>query len=161
VETTHRLHLDDDTHHVSLQGRQYELFGVDLGEGIVRDHLVLGGIIFGAWFAVMWLVGTPILSTGGVLAYAAPPWLLTTAALHLDHGGRPGYALWWCRLRFLGRRHRPVVPPLGQTPLHRALTRVEPLLRPTRRRGADQAFTVRGKVLVLHDIPTFDPERSA
>ena len=35
-----------------------------------------------------------------------------------------------------------------------ALTRVEPLLRPARRRGADQAFTAGGKVLFLQGLPS-------
>ncbi len=149
------LPLYDDTGHVNIQGRQYELFNVDLGQGIVRDHLALGGIIFAVWIGLMWLAGVPILSTYGFLAYIGPPWLATMLALRLDHGGRPGYAGWWCRIRFLGRRHRPVVPPLGQSALHPALARVEPLLRPTRRRGADQAFTAKGTFLFLSDLPTF------
>jgi hypothetical protein len=146
-----RLPLNDDTAHVSIQGRQYELFNVDLGQGIVRDHLALGGIIFAVWIGFAWLIGVPILSTYGFLAYIGPPWIVTMLALRLDHGGRPSYAGWWCRIRFLGRRRWPVVPPLGHAPIHPALAH---LARPKRRRGRDQSFTAKGQFIVLSDLPS-------
>ena len=139
------LTLYDDTRHVNLQGRQYRLFNFDLGEGIVRDHLSLGLIVAAAWAAVMWLVPTPSFLPIGVITalWVAPPWLVIKAALSPDRGSRPRYALWWCRARYLARRHRPMVPGLGHRPVRRSLTRLEPLLRPTRHPGAARPFNVR------------------
>lgn len=147
------LTLYDDTKHVNLRGRQYNLFNVDLGEGIVRDHLGLGAMAAVGWLAVMWLLPSLPGPAGLVVAlWLAPPWLLTKAALMPDRGGRPRYALWWCRTRYLARRHRPVVPPLGHRPVRRWLTRLEPLLRPTRAPGAARPFTVRPEFAVLPDL---------
>ena len=147
------LTLYDDTKHVNLQGRQYNLFNVDLGEGIVRDHLALGAIIAAGWLAFMWLLPSLPGPIGVVVAvWVAPPWLLTKAALLPDHGGRPRYALWWCRARYLARRHRPIVPPLGRRPIRRWLTRIEPLLRPTRAPGAARPFTVHTEFVILPDL---------
>ena len=50
-----RLRLYDDTKHVNLQGRQYKLFNFDLGEGIIRDHLMLGLIVCAGWALLRWL----------------------------------------------------------------------------------------------------------
>jgi len=144
------LTLYDDTRHVNLQGRQYQLFNVDLGEGIVRDHLSLGAIVTVGWVGFMWLMPSMPGPVGLVVAFwIAPPWLLIKAALMPDRGGRPRYALWWCRARYLARRHRPMVPPLGHRPVRRWLTRIEPLLRPTRMPGAARPFTVRTEFVVI------------
>lgn len=151
--------LHDDTRHVNLQGRQYRLFNVDLGEGVVRDHLTLGALIAAGWAVVMWLLPSLPLPTGVVIAlWIAPPWLLIKAALLPDRGGRPRYALWWCRARYLARRHRPMVPPLGHRPVRRWLTRLEPLLRPTRSPGAARPFVVLAEFDVL---PTLTDKATA
>jgi hypothetical protein len=139
------LTLHDDTRHVNLQGRQYRLFNFDLGEGIIRDHLALGAMIATGWAGVMWLLPMPGGLPVGVITalWIAPPWFAIKAALSRDRGSRPRYALWWCRVRYLARRHRPIVPPLGHRPVRRSLTRLEPLLRPTRRPGLARPFTIR------------------
>ena len=141
------LTLHDDTRHVNLQGRQYKLFNFDLGEGIVRDHLSLGLLIVAGWALVMWAAPSlSFLPVGVVVAlWMAPPWIAIKAALTPDRGSRPRYALWWCRARYLARRHRPMVPGLGHRQVRRSLTRLEPLLRPTRRPGAGRPFAVRAE----------------
>ena len=147
------LTLYDDTRHVNLQGRQYQLFNYDLGEGIVRDHLSLGAVVAAGWAGFMWLMPPLPGPVGVVIAcWIAPPWLLIKAALMPDRGGRPRYALWWCRARYLARRHRPIVPPLGHRPVRRWLTRLEPLLRPTRHPGAARPFTARPEFVILPDL---------
>ena len=147
------LTLSDDTRHVNLQGRQYQLFIYDLGEGIVRDHLSLGALAAAGWAGFMWLMPPLPGPVGVVIAcWIAPPWLLIKAALMPDRGGRSRYALWWCRARYLARRHRPIVPPLGHRPVRRWLTRLEPLLRPTRHPGAARPFTARPEFVVLPDL---------
>lgn len=143
--------LFDDTRHANLQGRQYALFNFDLGEGVIRDHLMLGLIVSASWALLMWvapsLSGLPV--GVQVALWIAPPWLLIKAALSPDRGNRPRYALWWCRARYLARRHRPMVPGLGHRPVRRWLTRVEPLLRPTRNPGSARPFTVRPEFQIL------------
>ena len=145
------LMLYDDTRHVNLQGRQYRLFNMDLGEGIVRDHLSLGAVIAAGWAVIMWAAPSVTFLPVGlqVALWVAPPWVLIKAALSPDRGSRPRYALWWCRSRYLARRHRPMVPGLGHRPVRRWLTRLEPVLRPTRRPGAARAFTVRPEIEFL------------
>ncbi|HEY5151592.1 MAG TPA: hypothetical protein VIJ23_17615 [Mycobacterium sp.] len=146
------LTLYDDTKHVNLQGRQYRLFNFDLGEGIVRDHLSLGLIIAASWAVVMWLAPSlEFLPVGLMVAlWVGPPWVAIKAALSPDRGSRPRYALWWCRTRYLARRHRPMVPGPGHRPVRPWLTRLEPLLRPTRHPGASRPFTVHAEIEFLH-----------
>lgn len=144
------LTLYDDTAHVNLQGRQYQLFSVDLGEGIVRDHFSLGAIVIAAWGLIMWALPSLPLPIALVMTlWMAPPWLLIKAALMPDRGGRPRYALWWCRARYLARRNRPMVPQIGHRPVRRSLTRLQPLLRPFRQPGAGRPFTVRAEFEIL------------
>ena len=148
-----RLRLYDDTKHVNLQGRQYKLFNFDLGEGIVRDHLSLGAVITAGWAGFMWLLPSLPLPTGLVIAlWVGPPWLGIRAALTPDRGSRPRYALWWCRARYLARRHRPMVPRLGHRPGSRWRTRIEPLLRPIRAPGVSRPFTVRPEFVILPNL---------
>ena len=143
--------LYDDTAHVNLQGRQYQLFNIDLGEGIVRDHFSLGAIVIAAWGLFMWVMPSLPLPIALVMTlWMAPPWLLIKAALMPDRGGRPRYALWWCRARYLARRSRPLVPGIGHRPVRRSLARLQPLLRQVRQPGAGRPFTVRAEFEILN-----------
>ena len=142
--------LYDDTAHVNLQGRQYQLFNIDLGEGIVRDHFSLGAIVIVAWGLFMWALPSLPLPIALVMTmWMAPPWLFIKVALMPDRGGRPRYALWWCRARYLARRSRPMVPGIGHPSVRRSLARLEPLIRPVRQPGAGRPFTVRAEFEIL------------
>jgi len=153
VQTPPRYPLPTDTAHVKIESRQYEILGRDLGEGIAREKLLLGAIIVGGWVGLAVLVGVPFLSAIGPEVYIAPPLLGTWWALRTDDGGRPTYAAWLDRFRYLLRRHRPIVPSPAVRPVHRLLVRLEPLIRPTRRPGAARPFTAAAEFDVLDLTP--------
>jgi hypothetical protein len=101
--------LPTDTAHVKIESRQYRLFTLDLGEGVDREKLVVGGLIVGAWLALMVMLGVPFMGKGSMF-YLFPPSIVCYRALMADSGGRPRYALWWDRVRYLIRRHEAMVP---------------------------------------------------
>lgn len=107
-----RYTLPTDTQHVSIEGRQYKIFNIDLAEGISRTKLVLGASVVVPWIALLSLFGVPFLSRG-IFAYLAPPVVFLIFAFKTDEGGRPRYALWLDRLRFARRRRRPLVEKPG------------------------------------------------
>lgn len=103
--------LPTDTQHVSIESRQYRMFNFDLGEGISRMKMLVGVIIFVPWFVLMGLVGVSLLKQFPI--YIAPPSMVTFFALATDAGGRPSYAKWLDRVRYLWRRSRPLVSKAG------------------------------------------------
>ena len=109
----HTYALPTDTRHVKIRSRQYDLFNKDLGEGYERQKALVVAIIVGAWAVLMLIAGAPLLSSATVAIYVAPPALLSFFAVKEDAGGRPAYASWWDRIRFLFRRDRPLVPNIG------------------------------------------------
>jgi len=110
----HTYTLPTDTRHVKIRSRQYDLFNKDLGEGFERQKALVVAIIVGGWAVMMLIAGAPLLSSATVAIYVAPPALLSFFAVKEDAGGRPAYASWWDRFRFLFRRGRPLVPHLGR-----------------------------------------------
>ena len=103
--------MPTDTVHVSIESRQYNLFNIDLGEGIARRRMLVGAIIGIAWFSVMALCGVSLLAAPW--AYIVPVALGIVFSTREDTGGRPAYASWVDRLRYLIRRRRPVIPPVA------------------------------------------------
>ena len=110
----HTYALPTDTRHVKIRSRQYDLFNKDLGEGFERQKALVVAIIVGAWAVLMLIAGAPLLSSATVAIYVAPPALLSFFAVKEDAGGRPAYASWWDRIRFLFRRGRPLVSNIGR-----------------------------------------------
>lgn len=103
--------LPTDTQHVSIESRQYRLFNFDLGEGISRMKMLVGVLIFVPWFVLMAIIGVSLLRQFPI--YIAPPALVTFFALATDAGGRPSYAKWLDRGRYLWRRSVPMIDKPG------------------------------------------------
>lgn len=115
--------LPTDTQHVQIESRQYKL-GIDLGEGIPRITMLVGGLFAAVWWALLFFLGVPILAY--VFFYLAPPGALTFFAIRKDRGGRYAYVTVVDRIRYLKRRHRPIIPlpghPAPSNAAHRFLT---------------------------------------
>ena len=107
---TDRYVMPTDTAHINIQSRQYEIFNYDLGEGVDRLKLVVGGAITVGWLFLVLLAGVPLFTKYGFAVYGIPPALITVLATRTDAGGRPMYALWWDKCRFLLRRRQVMVP---------------------------------------------------
>ncbi|HZO67857.1 MAG: hypothetical protein ACRDP9_01500 [Kribbellaceae bacterium] len=98
------------THHFEIETRQYDLLGIDLGEGARRRMIIFGAVIFATWVGLLVLIiGLPTKSS--VSLYVVPPFVVTA------FGWRPGkyherrrrvteWALW---VRYALRAHRPVI----------------------------------------------------
>src|SRR4051812_13952983 len=106
-----RFPLPTDTAHLRIESRQYRIFKFDLGEGIVRwKAAVATAIVAPYWVTLLMLGVTPLSGTGrGGVVFIFPAVVMVWAALRPDRGGRPCYALWLDRLRFAGRRRRPMI----------------------------------------------------
>lgn len=102
--------MPSDTCHIKIESRQYELFNKDLGQGFSRRKAIVATLVFIAWFGLAAMAGAPMWSQATVAIYVAPPALISWFALQEDGGGRPRYALWWDRGRFLLRRRDNLVP---------------------------------------------------
>ncbi len=113
-----RFPLPTDTAHVRIESRQYRIFSFDLGEGIPRWKAAAAAALVAPYWAALLLCGvTPIAGTGrGGVLFLFPAVLMVWAALRPDPGGRPRYALWLDRIRFLYRRSAPMIAtPLANT----------------------------------------------
>jgi len=94
----------------SLETRQYDLFGLDLGEGIPRTLLVAGGGLLLAWCGLMWLLlGPPTKAT--ILLYATVPGLLIWFAFKASKRVTRRRVLveWILWARFLTRGRKPII----------------------------------------------------
>ncbi len=102
--------MPTDTCHIKIESRQYDLFNKDLGQGFSRRKALVAVIVFAVWWGLAFAAGAPTWSQATVAVYIAPPVLISWFALQEDGGGRPRYALWWDRGRFLLRRRDNLVP---------------------------------------------------
>lgn len=140
--------LPTDTQHVSIESRQYRLFNFDLGEGISRMKMLIAVLIFVPWFVLMAIVGVSLLRQFPI--YIVPPALLTFFALATDPGGRPSYAKWLDRARYLWRRALPLIekPGGGQGVAPAFIARAEWVLldraQIQRRMAAKDSMSTRG-----------------
>lgn len=121
--------LPTDTQHVSIESRQYRLFNFDLGEGISRMKMLVCTVIVVPWIVLMVILGVPLLAQSPF--YIVPPAAICIFALRTDAGGRPTYAKWLDRARYLRRRRRPMVE------------------RPGGGQGVNRAFIVRAAWVLL------------
>lgn len=103
--------LPTDTAHVRIESRQYRIFNFDLGEGVARWKAgVAVAIVVPYWALLALLQVSPLAGNGrGSMVYIFPAVLLVWASLRPDAGGRPHYALWLDRARFLARRRSPMI----------------------------------------------------
>ena len=71
------------THHFEIETRQYDLLGIDLGEGARRRMIIFGEVIILLWIAILFpFIGVP--QKGTVSLYVVPPFVITA------FGWRPG-----------------------------------------------------------------------
>jgi hypothetical protein len=98
------------THHFEIETRQYDLLGIDLGEGARRRMIIFGAVIVVLWGGLMALIlGVPNKTT--VSLYIVPPFVITA------FGWRPGkyherrrrVTEWALAVRYALRAHRPVI----------------------------------------------------
>lgn len=108
---------------MSIETRQHELFGVDLGEGPVRSALVFGVFVTLAWWVVLFFtIGAPDLSgnsrLGGlwVVFWFLPPMALVAFGWQEDKDNprRRNITKWSLAVRQVLRGHRPITA-LGRT----------------------------------------------
>ncbi|QFZ20574.1 hypothetical protein [Saccharothrix syringae] len=98
------MRLPTDTVHLKLQTRQYELFGRSLGRGVERRVLLIGAASAALWWAVLLLLGMPILHRLSPLVFLVPPVVFVLYGTRRDDTGRMMLAAWRDRLLF----HAPV-----------------------------------------------------
>ena len=103
--------LPTDTAHVRIESRQYRLFNFDLGEGIARWKAAVAAVIVAPHWALLAVMQvSPLAGNGrGGMVYVFPAVLMVWAALRPDPGGRPRYAMWLDRARFLYRCSAPMI----------------------------------------------------
>lgn len=98
------------THHFEIETRQYDLLGIDLGEGARRRMIIFGAVIVLVWVGLLVLIfGWPSKPT--VSLYVVPPFVVTA------FGWRPGryherrrrVTEWALAARYAMRSHRPVI----------------------------------------------------
>ncbi|MGM1064295.1 hypothetical protein [Saccharothrix sp. Mg75] len=100
------MRLPTDTVHLKLQTRQYELFGRSLGRGVERRILLIGAVSVALWWAVLLLLGMPILHRLSPLVFLVPPVVFVLYGTRRDDTGRMMLAAWrdWAQFRMPPRR---------------------------------------------------------
>lgn len=100
------MRLPTDTVHLRLQTRQYELFGRSLGRGVERQVLLIGAVSVALWWAVLLLLGMPILHRLSPLVFLVPPVVFVLYGARRDDTGRMVLAAWrdWAQFRMPPRR---------------------------------------------------------
>ncbi|MEV7420677.1 hypothetical protein [Streptomyces sp. NPDC089919] len=98
------------TGHFTLEPRQHELFGVDLGQGISRRMLLLATLAFGVWDGLAFLVvGFPGLDW--LTLYLLPPLAVTVLGAQPSKAcdRRTVLAGWVIAAQYQVSGHRPVI----------------------------------------------------
>src|SRR6266540_5870207 len=98
------------THHFEIETRQYDLLGMDLGEGARRRMIIFGAVVVTAWVSLLVLIlGVPKKPT--VSLYVVPPFVITAfgwrAGKH--HERRRRVTEWALAVRYALRAHRPII----------------------------------------------------
>ncbi len=98
------------THHFEIETRQYDLLGIDLGEGARRRMIIFGAVIILVWIALLIpFIGVPQKAT--VSLYVVPPFVITAfgwrAGKH--HERRRRVTEWALAVRYALRAHRPII----------------------------------------------------
>jgi hypothetical protein len=115
------VRLPTDTVHLRLQTRQYELFGRSLGRGVERRILLIGAVSVALWWAVLLVLGMPILHRLSPLVFLVPPVVFVLYGTRRDDTGRMMLAAWrdWAQFRMPPRRV-PIGNPLLDIAGHRS-----------------------------------------
>jgi hypothetical protein len=103
------LQLPTDTQHVSLETRQYELFGRPLGQGISRRTLLLALISGAIWFGLLAVLGVDPFMRFGAPLYLVPPSLFVINAGRVDDSGRMALMRGWDWLLATRAQRRQVI----------------------------------------------------
>ncbi|WP_433021233.1 hypothetical protein [Kribbella sp. CA-294648] len=145
------------THHFEIETRQYDLLGIDLGEGARRRMIIFGAVIILVWIALLVpFIGVPQKPT--VSLYVVPPFVITAfgwrAGKH--HERRRRVTEWALAVRYALRSHRPIIG-LGA----RAADKTEYL--PWRERVATQKMANLARARVTpewdrEDVVELDPQ---
>lgn len=96
---------------MTIESRQYRLFNFDLGEGLRRQAMLVVALIVIPWWVLLAVTGVSVLRLSPL--YIVPPALIASMALRVDLGGRPSWAKWLDRWRWLLRKGRPMVAKPG------------------------------------------------
>jgi hypothetical protein len=108
------------THHFEIETRQYDLLGIDLGEGARRRMIIFGAVVVTAWVALLVLIlGVPKKPT--VSLYVVPPFVMTAFGWRPGkyHDRRRRVTEWALAVRYALRAHRPVIA-LGARAAHKS-----------------------------------------
>lgn len=107
------------TAHFDLETRQHELFGMDLGEGVPRRVLAVGGALYALWFLLLWF----LVPFGKVTfsLYALPPGVAAFFAVQRARRmpRRRNLTVWAVTARYWLQGHRPVIN-MGARVAHRS-----------------------------------------
>lgn len=98
------------TRALEFETRQYNFMDFDLGEGIPRTMMIMGGGLLAIWITVLWaLFGPPTPTT--LLVYFTIPAIVVFFAFQEDPARprRKRIAGWVHRVRYAVRGHRPFV----------------------------------------------------
>ncbi|GAA1308826.1 hypothetical protein [Saccharothrix xinjiangensis] len=115
------MRLPTDTVHLKLRTRQYELFGRPLGRGVERRIMLIGVVGAALWWAILLLLGVPILHRLAPLAFLVPPVVFVLYGTRREDTGRMVVAAWWDWLLFRApSRRRAIGNPLLSLHGHRA-----------------------------------------
>src|SRR6266540_2251291 len=98
------------THHFEIETRQYDLLGIDLGEGARRRMIIFGAVVVTAWVALLVLIlGVPKKPT--VSLYVVPPFVMTAFGWRPGkyHDRRRRVTEWALAVRYALRAHRPII----------------------------------------------------
>lgn len=115
------LHLPTDTQTIHPPTRQFELFGRQLGAGIDRRRLLVGGVCALVWVALLAVIGVDFLARLGPMLYIVPPAVLSVLGTRVGDDGRMALLRGYDRL--LARRNNrkrvlrnPALPDASRTP---------------------------------------------
>jgi hypothetical protein len=100
--------LPTDTRAIHIESRQYNIGNFDLGQGLPRIALKIGGFFYLPWWLLLFKVGIPILGPAMML-WVVPPTLALTHGLQLDAGERLRLASWADWAMWVLRAHTPIV----------------------------------------------------
>jgi hypothetical protein len=98
------------THHFEIETRQYDLLGIDLGEGARRRMIIFGAVIIVLWVALLFpFIGVPKKPT--VSLYIVPPFVITAFGWRSGkfHERRRRVTEWALSVRYALRAHRPII----------------------------------------------------
>ncbi|HEX5495851.1 MAG TPA: hypothetical protein VFX70_14870 [Mycobacteriales bacterium] len=110
------------TKHYQLESRQYELFGIDLGEGVRRRALLVGVAAVLVWVGLLFAAGVA-LHPSTFLVWVAPPLVVTYYGTQSEASGRRSRLAGWVdAARFVTTGRRPLTGLRGDVAAERSVT---------------------------------------